>query len=606
MKTILGKLKKDSRIPSGASISSNDFLLLQQIPMEVAVLDTEGIYLFANKYYIPDRKIARKIIGKNDEYYFKLMGITASQANRRGEYFLRAIQEKKTVRFTENIFVPAKNRNLYYTRFYQPILSDGNSGEITHILFFGRDITAIIHAQKELRSLSYSDKLTGLKNRNAFYEQLEQLVLEADRNETTQLKALLFCDLDNFKLVNDTYGHDVGDFVLKEAAKRMYSCLRKSDHVFRLGSDEFTIIIRNLKNELDAGKVAEKIIQKISEPYVIGNQKITSISTSIGIVPFTNEKHHSDFLVKKGDTAMYLAKYRGKNNFQFISESMTQKALHRLQIEKTLRDLIDSNKFDEQFKLLYQPIVQRKSNGEYRIVGAEALIRWHNPELGLIMPNSFIPISEETDLIRELGNWVLNKSCSDFSSLISNSDFPLYISINVSARQLKYQNILEQLEETLKYINIKPENLQLEITETSFVEYEQNVIENIRKLHEMGIKLAVDDFGVGFASLSYLQRLPASTIKIDRSFISNIGQDNESNDFIKSIIALGRSIGKEIIAEGVESPEQVDFLFAQECNQYQGYLFSRPVDLDKFKSLLQKPQYDFVSAPDAQPALVAR
>ena len=555
--------------------------------MEVAVLDAKGKYLFVNKYYINDDKIARRIIGKNDGQYFKLIGLSQEYAKKRREHFQRAINEKQTIRFAENIYFPDKNRSLYYTRFYQPSFSESNEDKIDFIYFFGKDISAIIHAQKEMKQLAHSDKLTGLKNRDAFYDQLDQLLIESERKNISQLKAVLFCDLDNFKLVNDTYGHDVGDLVLKEAANRMRSCLRKSDFVFRLGGDEFTVIIRNLKDEFDAGRVAEKIISKISAPYYYKDKKISSITTSIGIVPFTNERYQCDMLVKKADTAMYIAKKRSRGGFQFISEEMTEKAIRRLKVEHTLRDLISENKYDEQFNLLYQPIVEKQSYNEYRIVGAEALIRWNNPDLGTILPNNFIPISEETNLIHEVGNWVLNKSFKDFDSIIKSFNSPFYFSINVSAKQLKNQNMIKIFEDAMKYIAIQPENLQVELTETSFIDYDKNVIDNLHKLRDMGIKLAVDDFGVGFASLSYLQRLPASTIKIDKSFIQKIGLSNEANDFIKSIITFGKSIDKEIIAEGVENRDQVAFLSEFNCQKYQGFLFSKPVHLNEFRELLK-------------------
>ena len=588
MNKIIRKIGDSLKYSPTVNTHSYNFEILHEIPMEVAVLDNKGMYLFVNKYYINDEVIASWIIGKNDSHYFKLIGLNQEHAKRRREHFQKAISEKQATRFTENIYFPKKNRSLYYTRFYQPNFSDSNKSKIDFIYFFGKDITAIIHAQKELRQLAYSDKLTGLKNREAFYDQLDQLLIDSERRNITQLKAILFCDLDNFKLVNDTYGHDVGDLVLKEAANRMQKCLRKSDFVFRLGGDEFTVIIRNLKDELDAGKVAEKIISKISAPYYFNNKKITSITTSIGIVPFTNERFQCDLLVKKADTAMYIAKKRSKGSFQFISEEMTEKAIRRLKVEQTLRDLINENKFDEQFTLLYQPIVQKQSPCDYKILGAEALIRWNNPHLGLVLPNHFIPLSEETNLIREVGNWVLNKSFKDFNSVIKSFNSSFYFSINVSAKQLKNQNIIKIFEDALKKIDIKPENLQIEITETSFVDYDKSVMDNLHKLCDLGIKLAVDDFGVGFASLSYLQRLPASTIKIDKSFIQKIGLNDEANDFIRSIITFGKSIDKEIIAEGVENWEQVAFLSKYNCEKFQGFLFSKPLHLNEFKDLLKR------------------
>jgi diguanylate cyclase (GGDEF)-like protein len=581
---------------------SDDFKLLQNVPMEVAVLDVKGNYVFANEHYSPDKKVREEIIGKNDDYYFKLIGADGEHAKKRNEHFHQAINEQKTIRFTENIFLPEKKRSIYYTRFYQPDFADGDSGNIKYVYFFGRDISAVILAQKELRHLAFNDQLTGLKNRDAFYDQLDQILLESERRDISHLKAVLFCDLDNFKLVNDTYGHDAGDFVLKEVAKRMRTCLRKSDLVYRLGGDEFTVIIKNLRDELDAGGIAEKIISEISAPYYFADKKITSITASIGIVPFANERYQCDLLVKKADTAMYNAKRRSKGGFQFISEEMTEKATKRIQVEKTLRDLIIENKFDDEFRLFYQPIVEKKSPEEYKIVGAEALIRWNNPDLGPILPNTFIPISEETNLIREIGGWVLNKSFEDFNSVSNSFGSPICFSINVSAKQLKSQTMVSQFEEALRQVDLKPEYLQIELTETSFIDYDKNVLDNLLKLRDMGIKLAVDDFGVGFASLSYLQRLPTSTIKIDKSFIQKIGYSGEANDFIRSIIALGKSVGKEIIAEGVETIEQLEFLSSHDCRKFQGFLFSKPINLESFMGLMKEKTIGISLA--VQPALM--
>jgi diguanylate cyclase (GGDEF)-like protein len=457
---------------------------------------------------------------------------------------------------------------------------------------FGSDLTAVIHGQQELKYLAYHDKLTGLRNRDAFYEQLDQILLDLPRDTERRLTAILFCDLDSFKLVNDTLGHDIGDLVLREVAGRLKDSLRKSDFVFRLGGDEFTIIVRHLKAEYEAKTVAEKILKKLSEPYLLRNHRITYLSTSIGIVFIPNEGTDRETLVKKADTAMYDAKKKGKNQFQFFKDDMTEDSFNRMKIENNLQTLVKNDIYDKECSILYQPIIEQNSDGKYKIIGSEALLRWTNPELGPMMPDSFIPVAEETNLITPMGDWIFHKTCKDIKPLIDKFDNDFYVSINLSARQLECASIVEKLKKIIEIVGINPKNVQLELTETSYLTDQVEVLKNIEQLSKLGIKLAIDDFGIGFASLVYLQRIPASTIKIDRSFIKHVCSSDKHKQLVKSIIDLGYNLNKEVIAEGVEKQEHVTFLGSQNCNKYQGFFFSRPITIDKLANYTQKDVFE--------------
>jgi diguanylate cyclase (GGDEF)-like protein len=556
------------------------------LPIEVAVYDANGRYQFVNLAYEANEKLRHEMIGKNDFYYFESVGLDKAGAERREEFFKRVLKEKKTVRFTEQLHFPTTNKTYYYTRFYQPIFSPTHANKINNVCLFGNNMTAVILSQKELKYLVYHDKLTGLNNRESFNEQLDQIVLETERYKDEKQYAVLFCDLDNFKKVNDSLGHDAGDLVLKEVASRMKLCLRKTDLVYRLAGDEFTVIINHIKHDYDAAYVAEKIIKYLSSPFLINGQKINYVTTSIGIVLVPQDGSNREELIKKADTAMYKAKNSGKNNFQFFSKDMTMMSLNRLKIESNLRAMISENDYKKQFEILYQPIVVRREESRYEVVGTEALIRWNNPELGSVLPNAFIPIAEETDLIHFIGDWILHETCKGYKSLLKEIDIPLYVSINFSAKQLRSSMIVTKLLKIIEIAGIEPNNLQLELTETSYLDEEAKVISNLAELEKLGFRIAIDDFGDGYASLVYLQKLPASVIKIDKSFIKDMYETKKQEELVRAMIHLGKNLNKEVIAEGVDSVEKLNFLINQDCSIFQGMLFSKPLSLSNLKKVL--------------------
>jgi len=566
--------------------SIKQYKFLEQLPMAAAVFDLKGNYKFVNDEYIADEKFKSNVIGKDDSYYFDLLKVDSECANRRKEFLSQVLREKRTIRFTEKLHFTETNKTRYYKRYFQPIFSN-NNGTLKEIHLYGSDLTAVILAQNELKYLAYHDKLTNLKNRDSFNEQLDQILAEYNEDDEN-LTAILFCDLDNFKLVNDSHGHDVGDSLLKEVANRLNDVIKKSDQVFRLGGDEFTLIMKNLKNELDAGRIAENLINLLSAPYNINEHKITYISISVGIVIFPKDGHEREVLVKHADTAMYNAKKRGKNTFQYYSKSITESSVKKLRIENYLRDLVYADDFENQFGIMYQPIVEKNYQGGYNVIGAEALLRWNNPKMGWISPETFIPIAEETELIANIGDWVLYNAALDYQKLKTNIDNPFYMSVNFSAKQMRTKSAIKKVETILDSTGISPFNLQLELTETNYLDENFDVNDNIKKLTNMGIKLAIDDFGVGFASLSYLHKVPAKTIKIDKSFIRYLSTSKEHKELVKSIIVLGENLQKEVIAEGVEQVEDLYLLDKQKCYKYQGFLFSKPLHFSDFETYMRK------------------
>ena len=571
-----------SKTPSKAQY---EFFL--DIPTEFAVFDIEGKYIFTNSKYLPDQEKRKHIIGKSDLDYFRLVGISDDCIEKRKEMFDRVIEEKKIVRFTEKLIFPDLNKTLYYKRSFHPVFKNKNQDTISEIHLFGDNMTAVIHSQQELKYLAYHDKVTGLRNREAFYQELDQIIFESERKTDEKHSAILFCDLDNFKLVNDSLGHDVGDQVLREVANRMKSSLRKSDFVFRLGGDEFTVLVKELNQEYEAGYIGEKLIKNLSVPYQIGQHKINYLTVSVGIVIFPKDGVDRELLVKRADTAMYNAKKNGKNKFRYFSEAMTKESLERLSLENNLRSLIQEESFEDEFKIVYQPIIEKKKNGKFRIIGAEALVRWESPELGSVSPDLFIPIAEKTDIIFHIGDWVFEKACKDLLMLNKKIKNPIYASVNFSARQLRKQDIVTHLEQIVNKTGIDPKFLQLELTETAYLDKQVEVIERISQLENMGFNIAIDDFGVGYASLVYLQKIPASTIKIDRSFITDMHTSEEHETFVKAILTLGRNLNKEIIAEGVERMQHLDILSMQKCFKYQGYLFSKPMSIEDLEDYIR-------------------
>ena len=441
-----------------------------------------------------------------------------------------------------------------------------------------QDITERRKKDEELRFVAYHDTLTGLPNRKAFYKCLDDLLQRSGRRHSDRSWALMFLDLDKFKQVNDTLGHDTGDWLLKSVAERLKGCLRETDHLFRLGGDEFTVILTNLDRDIDVARVTRKILKAIKRPFTSSRHEIFT-STSIGISVFPNDGWDVERLVKSADMAMYAAKEDGGNGYRFFTVEMNSKALHRMKMENNLRKALDR----DELLLYYQPLVDRTN----RIVGMEALLRWNHPELGLVMPAEFIRISEETGIIVPVGRWVLETACRQTKRWHDTGFSDLFVSVNLTARQIQEPGFEQMVIDILGQSGLAANRLNLEVTESNMIQDPENSIAKMRTLRQKGVTFSIDDFGTGYSSLSYLKRFPIDSLKIDRSFITDAMENKGDQEIIKTIISMAHSLNIEAIAEGVETTAQKDFLILHGCNSLQGFLFATPLPVDQFKDLLQ-------------------
>jgi len=431
---------------------------------------------------------------------------------------------------------------------------------------------------KALTHMAFYDQLTGLSNRRS----LENTVKKAIQlsKENNELFGLLFLDLDRFKAINDTFGHHSGDILLKDVSTRLKKCLDSDNFISRQGGDEFAIIIRNVKNVDKLKETCEKILSSLSKPIKFNNHCVY-ITCSIGIAIYPNHGHNLQTLMKHADSAMYRSKSAGKNTYEFYNCNMDKLISKQLIIDQELRSAINNN----ELILYYQPQYNILT-GE--IIGAEALIRWVHPTYGIIPPSDFIPIAEETGLIDDIGTWVMSSACNQVKKWQDDGFKTFKIGVNVSPHQFKQKNFVSQVYKILHKTGLPYKYLDLEITETVGIEDTFDAITKLNSLRKSGIKVSIDDFGTGYSSLSYLTKFPIDTLKIDKSFIQNMNNDPNSKTIVSSIIAVGKNLNLDIIAEGVETKEQLDFLKSQNCIQVQGYLFSKPITADEFEKLIMR------------------
>ncbi len=431
---------------------------------------------------------------------------------------------------------------------------------------------------KKLYQQSHYDSLTNLPNRQLIGIRLEQQIKHCQREDSSM--AILFLDLDHFKRVNDTLGHTIGDTLLKEVALRLKECVRETDTIARLGGDEFTIMLTGSLGTRDIGDIAENIITALEKPFIINTHEIF-IGTSIGISVFPNDGLTETELFKNADTAMYRVKEQGRGKHLFFEEKMNIEEMERANLERDMRFALERN----EFILHYQPLMDIKTGN---IVGTEALIRWHHPVHGLIPSLKFIPLAEETGIIEKIGEWVLRTACKQLT-LWSNNNIEINrMAVNVSSRQFMQHDFEECVTSILKDENIAANRLELEITETLLMDERIDSIKILDNLSKKNIHLSIDDFGTGFSSLSYLKRFPVNTLKIDRSFMQDVTNDDDARSIVKSIIALAHTLNLNVIAEGVESAEQLAFLVENKCDFAQGYYFSEPVNADDFETYFLK------------------
>jgi diguanylate cyclase (GGDEF)-like protein/PAS domain S-box-containing protein len=430
-----------------------------------------------------------------------------------------------------------------------------------------QDISERKFAEHQLVYLANHDPLTDLCNRTQFEDRLAQAVSLAGRHETKL--AILFLDLDRFKLINDTLGHRMGDLLLKSVSTRLVSLTRANDTVARVGGDEFIILLNDISTVEDIARVAQKILEQSMQPFFIEGHNIV-VTTSIGISVYPEDGESGHILMKNADTAMYLAKERGKNTYRFYTLEMTSRSLEKMTIERDLRLAL----INDELKLYYQPQISPNGNALLKV---EALVRWQHPTLGLIYPDRFIKVAEETGLIIPLGAWVLRTACLQVKQWQDNDGAFIHVGVNLSARQFQESGLFESIKQIIEETGIKPSSLELEITESAVMQDLDRTLQILQDLHELGIKLSIDDFGTGYSSLTYLRRFPVDGVKIDRSFILGIPQDKDSMTLVRGIIALAHELRLQVTAEGVETEDQLAFLIAHHCDVIQGYIISQPV-----------------------------
>jgi diguanylate cyclase (GGDEF)-like protein/PAS domain S-box-containing protein len=462
----------------------------------------------------------------------------------------------------------------------------GKDGKVTNYVGTFVDISERKKAENEIHHLAFYDPLSQLPNRRMLLDRLRQAVATSVRNQTGG--ALLFIDLDNFKTLNDTKGHGIGDLLLIEVSKRLQDCVREGDTLARFGGDEFVLLLEGLSEDraqaaVQARAVGEKVLEVLSQPYLLEGNEFHS-SSSMGITLFVNYRQKLDELLKQADTAMYEAKKSGRNTLRFFDPVMQEELEVRAQLEVGLREALRK----EEFRLYYQMQVDHTGH----ILGAEVLLRWVHPERGLISPMQFIPLAEETGLILPIGRWVLESACRQIKAWETDlRTRDLQLAVNVSGRQFRQADFVAQVSEIISRIDINPLLLKIELTESIVLDDVADTISKMQALRQIGVTFAMDDFGTGYSSLSYLTQLPLNQLKIDQSFVRHIGTKTSDATIIQTIIGMANNLGMEVIAEGVETQEQRDFLEANGCVLFQGYLFSMPVPLEEFNVLLDAQRY---------------
>jgi diguanylate cyclase (GGDEF)-like protein/PAS domain S-box-containing protein len=449
-------------------------------------------------------------------------------------------------------------------------------GQVTGAVIVFHDVSESRAMALEMAHLAQHDFLTGLPNRLLLTERFSHAIGLAQRHK--KQVGLLFLDLDNFKHINDSLGHAVGDLLLQSVANRLVECVRTTDTVCRQGGDEFVILLAEIGQPQDAAHVAETLRAALDMPHLIDGHEL-HISLSIGISVYPDDGTHVDTLMQNADTAMYHAKASGRNNYQFFRADMNTRAVRRLFVESSLRRALKRG----EFLLHYQPKIDLASGA---MTGAEALLRWQDPDLGLVMPAQFVPIAEDNGLIVPVGRWVLREACRQIQAWLDAGLPAVPVSVNISAAEFRHEGFLEGVAQILKETGLAPHYLELELTESILMHDVESSASVLEALKAMGVQLAIDDFGTGYSSLSYLKRFPIDTLKIDQSFVRDIATDADDATIVAAVIGMGRNLKQRVIAEGVETQEQLEFLQARHCDEGQGFHFSHPVSAGDFARLL--------------------
>ncbi len=546
--------------------------LYQNTPVMLHSIDRSGRLVNVSNYWLQTLGYSREeVLGRPLTEFLSHKSRRLVEKNMLPEFFKAG--------FVENIpYQMIKKTGEVIDVLLSAVAERDAKGEIAQSLAVVTDVTERRRAEKEIQKLAYYDTLTGLPNRLLFLDRLHQALAQA-RRENRKV-GVLFLDLDRFKLVNDTMGHVAGDMLLKYVARRLQGCVRQSDTVARLGGDEFVVVLPGVHTEQDLTAFARKILETVSRPVRLGEKKVYS-TASVGISVFPDDADNLDALLRNADIAMYAAKDRGKNTYQFFSEDMNARVVEDMGLETRLRLAL---KNDELF-LAYQPQMDLRTGS---ITGLEALLRWRHPDAGVIGPGSFIRVAEETGLIIPIGEWALRTACLQARAWEHSGFPPLRMAVNISGRQFDQPDFIDRIDDILRQTGIDPRRLELELTESIVMENVPETIMTLTDLKVRGIHLAIDDFGTGYSSLSYLKHFPFDRIKIAQEFVRDITIDPEDAAIVEAITRMASILGLEVIAEGVEKKEQLDFLRERRCMEMQGHYFARPMPADELTGIFKK------------------
>ncbi|PDT02491.1 GGDEF domain-containing protein [Rhizobium chutanense] len=541
------------------SVRTQLLSVLQTMPDMVWVKDMDGVYLLCNHAF--ERltgKTETEVVGKTD---FELFDAERARSFR--EFDEAAIQAGSILVNEEWVISQENGQSVLLETRKVPVLGAG--GEVVGVLGVSRDVTELNVSRQKIHQMAFYDPLTSLPNRSLFNDRLRQMITSAVSRG--QRAGVMLIDIDHFKVVNDTMGHPVGDQLLCQAAARLNDSVRDYDTVARLGGDEFAILLPDIRQAGDLGRIAGMILEKFKEGFLLDGQEVF-ISCSVGIALYPDDSADANDLVKYADSAMYLAKRSGRNNFRFYSKDLTASAEERMRLESELRRAIERGELE----LHYQPKVLLENGA---MVGSEALLRWRHPEMGMIPPARFIPVAEDTGLIVELGRWVLREACQTATELNADSQSTHKVAINLSVKQFQSAGLVKSIAEILDETGCRAEWVEIEITESLLLDQKNETLQALCELRSMGFSIAIDDFGTGYSALNYLARFPIDTLKIDRSFINSTDRRNE--ELVKAILSIARCLGQSVVAEGVETAEQAAFLAANGCGSAQGFLYSKAV-----------------------------
>jgi len=545
--------------------------LLDSLPDPAWLSDRQSRMIAVNEAYCRAcGRLPEQIVGRGLEDIWPAP--VAEALSRQDADALTSLQQRRR----EAVQEVAGGGQRCYEYISTPVLDD--DGQLVGVAGVARDITQIREDEERIRHLAAHDALTDLPNRTYLNESMSQALAEAVGEQAGI--ALMFLDLDHFKDINDTLGHDIGDQLLQQVAQRLRASLDERDTVSRQGGDEFTVLLKQSASPARVASIAQRLIDIVAPPFHVGGHELL-VTVSIGISMYPLDGADIGTLLKNADTAMYQAKAGGGGAYQFFTPEMNTHILERVAMESALRQAIRN----QEFQLYYQPQVDG-SSGE--LIGMEALIRWHHPQQGAIPPARFIPIAEESNLINTIGEWVLREACRQSRAWIDRGLPPVVVAVNLSAVQFRQRDLAGQVAAALEAAGLDPRWLELEITESAFIHDTDRIVELLAELRNLGVKLSVDDFGTGYSSLGYLKRLPFDKIKIDQSFVRDLPGSEDDAAITRAIIGIADSLQKEVIAEGVETASQRDYLLQQGCVQMQGYYFSRPLPVAEIEPLLER------------------